>query len=457
MNITGNAIKEMAGDGGGVNCISTNVEFTDCLFEENQTFKTNGNGGAVNVPYVCTVDFINCEFKGNIAYGTGGGVHGDNAAVINVDGCVFDGNQSRRGGAIDAYNRKTINHGVVTISNTYIGNNKAKSFADTASIGGGGICVLGFELKLGANCYIGWLKDENDVLVAAPNIANNEDDPQARGAIWGGGILLAYDNVPSTLTFTDDASVNISNNSALTHGGGIYIDVSTNITEFKDIVINNNTAGENGGGIYVARGNVTVDGVTTNYAYVDEAGKRLDLNSCTIKDNEAKLGGGVYANNTIVTVKSSNGKETLFENNTAAQGGAIYLDDGNTKELTLDAFKISGTTKFISNEANGFVDAENSENNLSGDGGAIYVNGGRGFIVNSVFEKNTAEDNGGAVYINGNNTYGHYGIATVAFGNSDSTLSSTSYNSATNGCVRGWRPSFRCGSRRLLCQPSPRW
>jgi len=436
VNVLDNTSEVDSGDGGGVYCYNTSVSLTYCKIERNLANSytsggtANGKGGGLQVYQDTeghTVSIDNCYFKGNECSSWGGGAHFVNALDIDITNSTFDGNKANQGGGIHTYNSKSM--GVIDLNNVYIGNNKIRKDA------GGGIYLCGYTATL-KDTYIGWIKqnasDANETAVAAGNTTQYA----------GAGIYVYY-----TAKLQLDSNVNISNNVASESGGGVYFDAywgsNDNIPVFSGVTLNNNEATTgNGGAIYVAR--CVNEKNTTLYperAYEDEAGKRIELRDCTLIGNKAKRGGGLYASNIVVFINNK-GNGTLFEGNEAARGGAIYIQDGGYKNLTLDAFKISGTTKFISNEANGFVDAENSENNLSGDGGAIYVNGGRGFIVNSVFEKNTAEDNGGAVYINGNDTYGHYGISTVAFGNSDSTLSSTSYNSATNGnggavCVVG--------------------
>lgn len=102
---------------------------------------------------------------------------------------------------------------------------------------------------------------------------------------------------------------------------------------------------------------------------------RLTLTACTVSDNDAELGGGIY------TSFAGIGQLALIdcrvtENRASRHGGGIHNNNISTTRL-------SGCTF--------------SENRSTEDGGGIYNNGGSFEITGSVISGNEAQGNGGGV------------------------------------------------------------
>ena len=165
---------------------------------------------------------------------------------------------------------------------------------------------------------------------------------------------------------------------------------------------------------------------------------RLEIYGGTIKNNEAKYGGAVYAGeNTKVYIENA-----VFEGNKATWGGAVYADDGAEVSIKEAVFKsneaiyggafIGGKgsnvkiekTLFENNTGsyggavlilgnNGIEttielsDCTMSENSAvfdetsGGDGGALYLQDTKAILSDCIITNNTAENSGGGVYFTG--------------------------------------------------------
>ncbi|MBQ7576984.1 MAG: Ig-like domain-containing protein [Synergistaceae bacterium] len=158
--------------------------------------------------------------------------------------------------------------------------------------------------------------------------------------------------------------------------------------------------GNSGGGVKVEAGTVTFSGVT--FSGINAGSNSYDdSNGDTITDD---TNGALHLAGGTVTFSGTN----TFSDNTAVNGGAIYLASGVAPTF-------EGTATFTGNKA--------TEN-----GGAIYADSGSTLTFTSApaMTGNSAT-NGGAVYVNG---------GTLNF-NADATLGGTSANanSATNGGI----------------------
>ena len=175
---------------------------------------------------------------------------------------------------------------------------------------------------------------------------------------YGGGIYF------SSCAGTIDSS-NFSNNKAITRGGAICIDGTSNIeienstfsnnnspvggaicvsnskctTKINNVTINNNIASNSGGGIY-SEGNFEILGDNTlieankaiNYGGGIMAKGLTTLENGTISKNEAKYGGGISIDGEFVI---NNGK--IKENESTNSGGGIQVGrNGYEGKLTMN-------------------------------------------------------------------------------------------------------------------------
>jgi predicted outer membrane repeat protein len=174
----------------------------------------------------------------------------------------------------------------------------------------------------------------------------------------------------------NSSSVIFSGNNANEHGGAMFCGVGLNVTIWDSIVIfSNNRAMKTGGSI-------CCNGATMEF-----------VNSqITFDSNIANQGGGAYIRNGIVTLTNAS-----FRNNSAIQsGGGVYLEES---ELTLvaDSGKV---IEFSGNSANGksngiYVDAGGAIVKFQGEGqvniyDAIDANNGD-IIIDCKFNLKTDE------------------------------------------------------------------
>lgn len=173
-------------------------------------------------------------------------------------------------------------------------------------------------------------------------------------AFQGGGVYLQGD-VPPTKVQIAIASTEINANHAQLDGG-IEIHAGTTADPFTmdNDYIHGNSAGVYGGGVgsyrYLV---VTASTVSSNiaaqrgggvYAY---AGSTTYLIDATVSSNTtAGSGGGVYEEKFIASIAAVVARYSTFGGNTAALGGAFYLDAGTTAVLTntLIAKGVSGAS-----------------------------------------------------------------------------------------------------------------
>jgi hypothetical protein len=233
---------------------------------------------------------------------------------LRITGGDATGLGGGQGGA-DAGGGVYIVTATVTISNSRLFNNTASQ--------GGGLYLRGGDAAL------------NNSTISGNSVAGD-----------GGGLYLLEGNA----TFSGNA---IISNAAGGDGGGLYLQAS-DATSSEDSITSND-AGDRGGGLYLGSGDVTL------------------INS-TISGNRAvNSGGGLYLGHSNATVTISDGRVL---NNTARQGGGLYLRNGKS---TFSNSTVAG--------------------NSATDGGGLYLYSGAATFVNTTLSGNSAVNSGGGLYL----------------------------------------------------------
>jgi predicted outer membrane repeat protein len=352
----------------------TNTEIRYC-------YTTGSSGGTIRANGRTINDVIlnNVKIHHNCAEASGAALLWNGAGSVETDmkindGCHFYNNVAKtHGGAMNISSNTTFS-GNVIIENNYAGKK------------GGGINIHAYN---GGNMP---KKKSYDFTYDFPDglsVRNNH-------AKHGGGIAYNVDNFvlykdwdtdPHTgvkiTTTLNLKGAQIYGNIASSEGGGIWLannlenlwvtpgkataEIIVNLN--KGSISNNISSGGNGGGIYLYKTDITRS----------ETGATLLLES-----NEAqgsgKNGGGIYIENG--TSINLDGVITSIKENKASNGGAIYLTGTSGIQVTL------GDTTMDSNE-------------VTGDGGAIYIKGGNLQLAKAIVQNNDAESNGGAIYVDG--------------------------------------------------------
>ena len=196
-------------------------------------------------------------------------------------------------------------------------------------------------------------------------------------------------------------AISVRDKCKLIVNGGTFKNNDAQNSSFGGGVIFNDEEAETiiNGGIFEGNKAAGYGGAVINYG-------KLTVNAGTFKDNEAKNGGaissiasnseltvngGTFENNksidkwggAIVAKSKVSVKNATFDDNVSGNGGAIFTYDANGAAIENCTFKNNSVT---------------NENTVK-HGGALFVNGGKDVsIKNNTFTKNTAQD-GGALFV----------------------------------------------------------
>jgi hypothetical protein len=188
------------------------------------------------------------------------------------------------------------------------------------------------------------------------------------GGIWAEGSLRLFD-------------ARITGNESSLDGGGLAIDTADAVY-IDSTEIDGNVSGSNGGGIYLSSDTDDV----------------VDCSYCTIRDNEASFGGGLFHNGTApLSLYYS-----TFSGNEARSGGGIYLlhptaaallhSSTLVGNLATDASPGVGLGGGLLNQSTLYVvDSTLSGNRSKGDGGGLFNGSGTATLYNSTVVFNEAD------------------------------------------------------------------
>jgi len=320
----------------------------------------------------------------------GGGVH--NSGTTTVSNSTFSDN---RGGQDFAKGGGIYNLGTLIVSDSTFSGNRASGATDGV---GGGIFNLG-QLTVSNSTF------------------------SANSASRGGGGIFNYNGTTtvSNSTFSGNGGGGISNsgqlivtnsafsaNLASRGGGGIYN--STGLATVSNSTFSANRAWySSGGGIYNRTGTVTVSNSTFSANRGSSAaggilnGGTLTVRNCTLSDNSADNGGGIYnVGGGDVTVTNS-----TFSGNLATRlGGGIFNGDGKVT-VGNSTFSDNGATDFgggIFNEDYALsVTVINStfSNNSARSGGDFHNRGLAMILKNTVVVNSVADANCSGIITDG--------------------------------------------------------
>lgn len=397
-----------------------NISNNDFKYAEGRTDKNKAFGGLAFVDgaklTVADSVFDNNTFDyvgGVFATGVGGG-------VLDVSGSTFSNNHSTfDGGAIGGY-------GVLKVTNsTFVGNttdltkdaegNYTVAVEDNLPVGGGAIsfgAVSSSDIaSINDTKFINNVSGINGGAIGT-RLGKNANNSAAKlnvsatfdgnRAYQNGGAIYNTFYANNGMGLGDGVTVtgNFTKNSAGKNGGAIFNDGALDkignaggVMTIRDSLFSENTAATWGGAIFNS-GTLTLgDGVsfTGNSAKFGGAvwndGKMEIAAGTKFVGNNSKSAAGALYNSSAGTLDNLIG--VVFENNTAAMGGAI-----NNAKTSADAK--GGTIDLISKSH--FIGNSGGKS----QGGAIRNQGTISTITDSVFDSNIA-GNGGAI---NNGTWG---------------------------------------------------
>ena len=369
---------------GGVMCAysSSNITVGNSSFDNNVA----GSGGVMSAYYSSSITVGNSSFDNNEAGDDGGVMSAYYSCSITVGNSSFDNNEAGDdGGVMSAYYSSSITVGNSSFDNNVAGRDGGVMFADYSS----------------------------SITVGNSSFDNNEagDD---------GGVMSAY--YSSSITVGNSS---FDNNVAGRDGGVMFADYSSNIT-VGNSSFDNNEAGDDGGVMSaVYRSSITVGNSSFDN---NEAGRdggvmsAQDSSSITVgnssfDNNEAGRDGGVMSarDRSSITVGNSS-----FDNNEAGcDGGVMSARDSSSITLGNSSFDNNeadndGGVVYVYSSTTGIIFENNCTffNNSALEGGVIYVHGGSFKDVGNTYYGNTAS-NGGAILLD----EGDVNITTSSFVN----------------------------------------
>lgn len=369
------------------------IKFEDCSFT--LTTSNTSGGGALSFRGTAEVnaEFKNCTFSGcQATSGYGGGIW-INTTYHNLtfDGCTISRNTASKGGGF-LYNQ---NSGKVIFKNkTTLENNVANS----TTLGGGAIYASG----------------SGTIELDDTTLSGNQAPDGNGGAISNLGTLTLTN---CTLTANDCAA----NGGAIYNEGNLTLNGTTITGKGKDT----NMTALLGGGIYnkggataTIKNNSVIEGCaitgSSHHGAAIWNGGALTIDGSILQNNiNTQRGGGIYCVGTEASASVSN---TLFDDDDAANGGAIALDDGASAYIIGCTFTSCNATNGAAiRTVNNGTNTSNSkalvfnslfESNTStggrNDGGGITQSAGYGriLIANSTFKDNTTNQANGVISYN---------------------------------------------------------
>lgn len=349
------------------------INLNNCLITENNLTEGYGAALAVNYPAAPTINITNTSISNNTIIHTGyvgsysgAGIFIENtetklnikgSSIISnnvIDSANFSGTPEDSGAGLYLGNKATtsISGNVQITGNCFI----LPSSNSSAICYGAGIYSKGGELKISGSCQITGNK--------APNGYG--------GGIYNEGDLFIYGNVVIGDNTQSSYATSTSYSNTAAYGAGIYNTGNLNLgysdnetTSTYSGGIYYNYASTNGGGIYIKAGSLNINSGNISY------------------NSSANNGGGILFedDDTPSTNLISGG---IIEGNKATNGAGIYTES----DITMTGGTIKG-----------------NEGNTSGNGGGIFVNKGKQFIMSgdSKILDNKNMNYGAGVYLNYDN------------------------------------------------------
>ncbi len=411
-----------ASQGGAIYNGGRTVTVTDVSFGVSAGNTSQGNGGAIYNAGKGTLNLVGTEknravFYGNVSTGGNGGAICVGTGELNIKGYEFRSNSAVNGGAINLNNDKI--NAVISKSGFY---------SNAASGGGGAVYNNnGSNAQYGitmTDCNFGAEGQGNTAVLSGGAVYTKAElkltntSFTENSAYNGGAIFIAGgDNANDKITISNSKFVK---NHADYRGGAMSINarvVAITDTMFGGTKDDGNTAKDRYGAIYSGSGaNVTLNGTDVKKAVFSYnsapwggaygmgsgtttiSGYAFQNNTATGRAGAFYIGGG-----TLNIVGNGAGNE-VFEENKAADGGALYLGNASILNVTGYTFQKNSATNGgllrtdgVEGQKASFTGSVIQENTASQKGGAIY-NQGRLTTNLVTFSKNTSEKFGGAIY-----------------------------------------------------------
>lgn len=366
--------------GGGIYLRNTNLTINNCTISDNRADVGGGiyaENSGLTLKRTILADNNAIASDGTQAQGSssafGGGLYFLNGLSLTIDSCEINNNSTISTNIISSGGGISIAQNAfapVNISNTQFHNNKAylnvpagASPIFVMNTGGGLSIINPYQVSYINNCVF----SDNLVLLSSQNatLSTTALNEVAGAGIFNGSPLVINNSTIKNNHLT--ANINPANNAkGMTAGAGIATDggrvngsvggvnTGVNITINNTIIENNEASGNlnpSGGGIsyYI-------------HLHLLPTAVKPSINNSIIRNNVAKLGGGIHCYTLAPIVKN-----TLFEGNIATEGSVIYNESpGQTANPQLINCTVFGnkaastTTPIIANNNGSTTTLHNS-------------------------------------------------------------------------------------------------
>ncbi|CAM9376759.1 unnamed protein product, partial [Laminaria digitata] len=381
-----------AGSGGAIYSDAAALVLESCIFHGNVA--TDGDGGAVWADGG-NVTIVGGEFLDNTATVYGGAVAATGvSSLVVAEGSTFEGNKALVGGALycsavavsglaSSATSCSLNSTLFT-SNTATRETEDQLFFDFSDgVDGGGAVAFLSDIANVTDSVFGSNHAEHS---GGALLGGNSTDITINGCKFENNTAEMYGGAIAASSMTLGGGTRLTNNTAISGGGAVFGWDSSGKIIFDDIWCAQNSAIEYGGCFYIA-------------------GSGIVNNGTAMHDNEAAIGGCIYAHdgcdvNVVggdfmchstrrggflaigdrASVKITGG---LIANNVAERrAGAIHCGDEEGSTLTIEG----GTFRDnIARESGGMLAARASST-------VVEITGG-------VFSNNTAKFYGGSMFL----------------------------------------------------------
>ena len=384
---TGNTASNKAG--AIYNDINTELELSDSTFNKNSATQ----GGAIynsegeyvkkadeGTIYIGATIFTNLGEKGekiimnsNTATRQMSGKDETSPSNEFLGGAIYNAGTIKQKDSTSSYDNEVIGF---EFNNNSAGAGQSTSDPAKSTIGRGGA----YYNAVSGTTYVGNSKFDGNFTYA---FAKDGEEVQSEGgAIYNekGTLIIGesqdYDGTVKGVEFTNNG-INANSEVTTNRGGAIYNATgATTIVESTKTKFSGNSAIKEGGAIYNATGATL------------EIKDGVSIGSIDDKANNAKLGGGVF---NAGSLKLAEG--TSFVNNTAFNGGGLYLKKGST--VNADAAGLNHLSKVT------------FEGNSADYGAGLFVDEDVDiFLDNVMFKGNSTSGLGSAFYNQGKLTLG---------------------------------------------------
>ena len=384
-------IKNTAEPDGGALFINnaTNFQIRDSKFEDNNA---TAKGGSIYW-FGGNGEIINSAFNNDFAAKDGGAVYfrGNNSIISYSN---FTNNKAHYNGAVYMNSIQGSIHDCIFTNNTAIDSAGALGWVKKEN---GTIAYCNFVNNSAPRGGALYLNNGTEFYIRGSVFENNNASINGGAVFWDTGnegrlIGCVFknnnaENLGGAICWNNTENGYIShsrfNNNTALDGGAIYFRGSNGLIIYSNFI---NNQAEYNGAIYMNSAHGVID-------------------SCLFENNAATNSSGALG-----WVKKQNGliNNTQFIANTAGEGGALYVNDvdnftvDNSKFIRNAATLVGGAICWDHGE-NGIITNTLFDNNTANSGGAIFTSGTIN-VKNNIFKNNHAKDGNDDIVLDDNGT-----------------------------------------------------